>query len=369
MPKSVIFHIGLPKTGTTTLQNYLRNNEEHLRTLGVLYPGENEYPALKWFKHLMILSALLGKEPPKSDGLDARGGREVVDRVFGQFRESGLQTLLWSHEGISSKILSLDRAYLNGLVAGLNVRIFAYVRYLDEWIESLYKERIRAQGGRGLGRLGRRKPRVKPRPLMPIAPHPDGRAAQNRPTKSMLEEAAELSLSLRAIRDMAPAAEIVVRSYDANRQKGTVVSGALTAMGLPASSAFLDADDDAGIYNPTKSNLYSMLIYQLLLGHAEVDVVRAVTVATLRRDRAGVKFDPLGGRRFRFLSEIDIIEARAYYDALRQDYPDLPVQPDYAPDPAERSLPSDDGVALLHWLRPDISDAVFEQARAALQAA
>ena len=34
----------------------------------------------------------------------------------------------------------------------------------------------------------------------------------------------------------------------------------------------------------------------------------------------------------------------------------------------QRCLPKDEGVALLDWLRPDISDAIFERARAAYPA-
>ena len=84
-----------------------------------------------------------------------------------------------------------------------------------------------------------------------------------------------------------------------------------------------------------------------------------------KRDRRGIRFEPLVGRRFRFLSDETILQARGYYEELRQDFPDLPAQPPYVPRPAERRLPKDEGVALLDWLRPDISDAIFDQACAA----
>ena len=183
--------------------------------------------------------------------------------------------------------------------------------------------------------------------------------------KSMLEEGSEIPRSLHALRDMFPSAEIVLQSFDAHREKGTVVSGALAAMGLPVATVFSDADDDAGVHNPTKSNLYSMLVYHLVLGQADAEVVRAVTIATKRRARAGVEFAPLSGRRFRFLSEENILAARGYYEELRLEYPHLPTQPAYAPDPAERWLAKADGVALLDWLRPDLSDTDFTKACAA----
>jgi hypothetical protein len=362
MPKTVIFHIGLPKTGSTTIQTYLRSQEAKLQALGFLYPGEREHPAMSRLKHLMILSAMLGNSPPKSGGLDARGCREAVEQVFKDFCNSNCENLVWSHEGISSRLLGLDTDYVKDLLGNLNIRIFMSARYLDDWAESLFKERIRAQGGNG---KGRRAPGAKPKTLLAIAPRPGAETTKRRPGKSMLEECSEVPRSLRALRDMLPSAEIVVQSYDADREKGTVVSSALSAMGLPVTSAFADADEVAGVRNPTKSNMYSMLMYHLVRGQASVDVVRAVTVATKRRDRAGREFEPLSARRFRFLSEDNIIDARAYYEELRQEYPHLPAQRAYVPDPAERSLAKDDGVALLDWLRPDISDTVFDEACAA----
>lgn len=290
------------------------------------------------------------------------GCRDAVERVFAEFRESDLDTIVWSHEGISSRAFSLDTSYIQPLIQGFDVKIFLYVRYVDEWIESLFKERIRAQGGRGRGRIERRKPKANPRPLTPLTPQP---AADTRQAKSMLEEGSDIPASLRALQESLRSAEIVVRSYDAHRERGTVVSGALAAMGLPVASAFRDADDDAGVHNPTKSNLYSMLLYHLVMGEADAEVVRAVTKATSKRERQSVEFEPMNGRRFRFLSEENILDARGYYEELRHEYPHLPVQPPYAPDRAERCLPKADGIALLDWLRPDISDAVFEEARAA----
>ena len=46
MSKVVTFHAGLPKTGTTTIQKYLRSQDEKLRSLGILYPGAREHEAL-----------------------------------------------------------------------------------------------------------------------------------------------------------------------------------------------------------------------------------------------------------------------------------------------------------------------------------
>jgi hypothetical protein len=362
MSKSAVFHVGLPKTGTTTVQLYLRSHESRLRRVGVLYPGSQEHPAMGHFKHLMILSAMLGTDPPKSGGLDAARCRRIVDRVFRKFAKSDHDCLLWSHEGISTRASDIDADYMRRLVNGLEVRVVLSVRYIDDWIESLYKERIRARGGRGRGRTERAEPTTKAKPLPTIGRRPQGEA---RWPRSMLEEASEIPGALRILQEIFPTSKIVVQSYDASREKGMVVAGALEAMGLPVASAFPDADKEAAVRNPTKSDVYSMLVYHLLMGRTDADVVRAITQATKFRVRGGADFQPLSGRRFRFLTEENIIEARGYYEELRRDFPHLPAQRPYAPDPAERSLPREDGVALLDWLRPDISDHVYERALAA----
>src|SRR3954453_18003559 len=41
MASRVLFHVGLPKTGTTYLQTLLWNNTDELRRQGVLLPGES----------------------------------------------------------------------------------------------------------------------------------------------------------------------------------------------------------------------------------------------------------------------------------------------------------------------------------------
>ena len=165
-----------------------------------------------------------------------------------------------------------------------------------------------------------------------------------------------------------PSADEIVLSIRCGSGQGEVVSGALGGQGCPWRGAFPDADDEAGVKNSTKSDLYSMLLYHLITAQAGVDVIRAVGAAGRTRDRRGVKYEPLGDRRFRFLSDENVIEARGYYEELREEYPDLPAQPPFVSRPAERYLPRDEGVAVLDWLRPDISDATFDKACAAYPA-
>ena len=359
MPKSVCFHVGLPKTGTTTIQRYLRGQYEKLRSLGFLYPGLGEHPAMHLPRHTLMMSAMIGKATAQSEGLDLKACREAIALVFKKFHESDLENLLWSCEGMGLTARIWDAEYLERILEGVDVRIVFFARYVDDWVESYVKERIRGRSKSGAERLSK-KPLP---PLAPLAGVAEGSAARSR--ESVLEKGAKFTQALRIMRNKAPSAEIVVRSFDADRAKGRVVSGALEAMGVPVGGNFPDADDEAGVKNSTKSDLYSMLLYHLITAQAGVDVIRAVGAAGRTRDRRGVKYEPLGDRRFRFLSDENVIEARGYYEELREEYPDLPAQPPFVSRPAERYLPRDEGVAVLDWLRPDISDATFDKACAA----
>lgn len=361
MPKSVTLHAGLPKTGTTTIQKYLRNQDEKLRSLGVLYPGAREHEALRSHKHSVMINAMVGNDKTPVEGFDLQACRRLVGRVFEEFRRSDMENLIWSYEGMALAARNWDVEYLNGLFDGLEVRIVFFARFIDDWVESLVKERIR-------GRRGARAESLagKPLKLAPSSQATQGEAAQT--GRSMLEKGAKVVKAVRVMRVRLPAAEIVARSFDACRREGKLVSAALTAMGVPAEGAFPDADDEAGVKNPSKSDLYSMLLYHLVTGGADGQVIRAVGLAGSTRDKLGRSFEPLAGRRFHFLSDDNIMQARGYYEELRQDYPDLPVQPPYTPRVAERRLPKEEGVAVLDWLRPEISDAVFDEACAAYPA-
>ncbi len=361
MRQSVCFHVGLPKTGTTTIQKFLREQEDPLRSLGFLYPGAREHPALgASHNHPTMFNAMTGKARAASAGIDPEACREVVAQAFEKFHQSDLTHLIWSFELMALGVRNWDVDYLEGVLKGVDVRIVCFVRYTDDWLQSLIKQRVWM-------RAGPRGERTYDRPLRPLTPsRATGAPKKGARTSNTLAQGAKINEALRTMRSMLPLANIVVRSFDATREAGKVVTGALAAMGVPV-EAFPDADDEARIYNPTKSDSYSMLLYHLEIAQAGREVVRAVAKAA-RENGQGLKSEPLDGRRFRFLSDQNVLEARAYYDRLREDYPDLPAQPPLAAETAQTNLPKAEGVALLDWLRPDISDAIFDKACAAYPA-
>src|SRR5665213_4159509 len=136
MRKNIIFHVGLPKTGTTTIQRYLRSREEKLHSLGFLYPGPRDHEAMHLTRHAVMMSAMIGRAAAQPEGLDLAACRESVALVFKKFRESDLKNLLWSCEGMALNARAWDTQYLEQILDNADVRIVFFARYVDDWVES-----------------------------------------------------------------------------------------------------------------------------------------------------------------------------------------------------------------------------------------
>src|SRR5471032_2562840 len=118
MPKGVTFHVGLPKTWTTTIQQYLRRQDKTLRSLGFLYPGLREHEAIQTHKHPLMINAMMGNAKAPSAGLSVEACREAVARVSREFQESDFENLIWSHEGMALSARNWDVAYLQRILDG-----------------------------------------------------------------------------------------------------------------------------------------------------------------------------------------------------------------------------------------------------------
>ena len=168
MSKRVTFHVGLHKTGSSTIQQYLRSQDEKLRSFGVLYPGPREHEAMNEREsHPLMFIAMTGLMTAPSEGLDLGGCREVVARVFEEFHHSDLENLIWSYEGMALTARTWDADYLE--------RIFARRRCAHRLLRQIHRrlDRVALQGTHSVpGAAG--SPEVfYGKPMPPIAPSPD----------------------------------------------------------------------------------------------------------------------------------------------------------------------------------------------------
>src|SRR5438309_11963248 len=102
-------HIGTEKTGTTSIQNFLAQNRDHLREKGILYPraaGNQNHTALAAYalRRTTIAKRRRSKEPETRR--DVRQFRdELIDKLDSELCDANVSTLIFSNEHLSSRIV------------------------------------------------------------------------------------------------------------------------------------------------------------------------------------------------------------------------------------------------------------------------
>ncbi|MBX9701922.1 MAG: hypothetical protein K2X74_20975, partial [Acetobacteraceae bacterium] len=149
--RRAILHIGIGKTGSTTLQHLLAAARERLVPLGFAYPLS---PGRR--NHLML--AVAASEEPRAAHLlrtasrvgDARELRQRFAADLGAEMAglpAGVHTVIFSSEHLSNQATSIeDVARLKALLDGWfdDYRILVYLRRQDEYEVSLYSTLLRS---------------------------------------------------------------------------------------------------------------------------------------------------------------------------------------------------------------------------------
>jgi len=135
MKKNLYIHIGVNKTGTTSIQNFLDSNKEFLEKNDILYPDF----AKIWSAHFPLAWGLnAGKSP---------SNYKNIDRVWEKLKEY-LDLRSEKNIIISSENFILLRdikkiEYIKSVFADYNIKVIMFVRSQDLWIESLYLQAIK----------------------------------------------------------------------------------------------------------------------------------------------------------------------------------------------------------------------------------
>lgn len=112
MTSRIVFHVGLPKTGTTSLQRFCRDNRGRLRRGGILYPRQQVGFARN---HSPLVASYIAHRPEgPSVALRWLPRRQAVDALLAEIGRSGAATSLISSEHFSSHF---DRSEARELVA------------------------------------------------------------------------------------------------------------------------------------------------------------------------------------------------------------------------------------------------------------
>jgi hypothetical protein len=143
-------HIGTEKTGTSSIQEFMRANRALLQTRGVVYPrspGDINHIGL----------AALGQERDRGElweklGITSSAGRDkyriqLANDLGTEFREKEYDRAVMSNEHCSSRLLSAEevlslRDFLSPLFS--RIRIVVYLRRQDDFMVSTYSTGIKS---------------------------------------------------------------------------------------------------------------------------------------------------------------------------------------------------------------------------------
>lgn len=145
---AVYLHIGLPKTGTTALQNFLTDNTDALAHSGICFPDFGlRYPHISWRRnaHFLIVSHVdeFGNKDPKQPCEEYEDTLNQIADLAGQY-----DRILLSDEAIWQNYKKRP-AFWPSLKEdfqkrGLALKVIVYLRRQDSLIESLYRQRVKA---------------------------------------------------------------------------------------------------------------------------------------------------------------------------------------------------------------------------------
>ena len=132
--EEVFIHIGMTKTGSTAIQNFLETNHDELKARGVLYPmtgifRESRRDSIRTAGHNELITSVWKKN------------FALLNNFRTEVHESAARKLLISCENLfhaDQKVVSA----LRGIIGEVPVKIIVYLRRQDTWIESYYGESI-----------------------------------------------------------------------------------------------------------------------------------------------------------------------------------------------------------------------------------
>lgn len=162
--KKIIFHLGLPRTGTTSIQKFLRSNDNALKTVGISYPnidpqkyvridaGAGDFKNRVTLQNLSrgiyheILATAVASQTPARKGRKIHVEMAVWADFINDFERGDCHTAIISFEGFGAAPHNFNFASLTGLLERFDCQGIIYHRRYDSWAKSLLEHSIRGKG-------------------------------------------------------------------------------------------------------------------------------------------------------------------------------------------------------------------------------
>lgn len=144
--KELILHIGIAKTGTTSIQAGLAKNASQLEQAGFFYPCRSAAPYVQHAQHVPLVAGMCGHDiwwlqPHKRNTVDRALPELLID-----IEASPAQTVILSSEAFSeTRVITPQKVHsIRKQLENFKVRIIAYVRRQDHYLLSQYQQNIKS---------------------------------------------------------------------------------------------------------------------------------------------------------------------------------------------------------------------------------
>ncbi len=305
MAKTVYIHIGLPKTGTSSIQLVLQDRAAALAEQGVVYPRDAQRTA----NHRTFVTAVGGRRIARVTKLDVAKCQASVAETTAVFRsEPGARALVWSHESLAGSVGRWEFRFLEQVATGLDLKVILYVRYTSDWMESQYRQLLWGQSLRPIDSISREE-------LLGI--------------QSLCERwlgNIDATSICGKITERLPCAEILLRSFDADRRHNRLVPGFLQTIG--ATLPFPEHEVRAAAYvaNASRPAVDTALLDRMWRGGLDAAAIAALAKSLASTASAAAAHDT--GLRLQLVPQACADSARLAYAAACERFPQLPRQPE-----------------------------------------
>lgn len=141
MKKRLVLHIGMHKTGTSSVQRYFSRNRAILRRMGVCYPKSIGVSGERQPKHAAIFDAISHEADFGVHHPVLGPAAELLNQAAAEIEAAPGRLGVLSAEGLSGE-RPVFAAALADLGARFDATVVIFVRRQDHWVESFYKQMV-----------------------------------------------------------------------------------------------------------------------------------------------------------------------------------------------------------------------------------
>jgi len=139
--KRLILHIGMHKTGTSSVQRYFSRNRAVLRRMGVCYPKSIGASGQRQPKHAALFDAISHEADFGAHHPVLGPAAELLDQLAAEIEAAPGQLGVLSAEGLSGE-RPVFAAVMADIAARFDATVVIFVRRQDHWVESFYKQMV-----------------------------------------------------------------------------------------------------------------------------------------------------------------------------------------------------------------------------------